>query len=158
LDLVDVTTFPPVPDLDDDFMDVDSNGHVDMGWYLRLPAGEKALAKGLVFNKVYYFTTFAPTLSGGSATLYALEYMTGEPALFAAEFPHNPGGRIGIGISTPSGPVAVVTKAGQKILVSKTLPTPVSEIPSRGAREAGILAINPVFPSVNFFYLWWMQP
>jgi hypothetical protein len=115
------------------------------------------LAKGLVFNRIYYFTTFAPGPSGGEATLYALDYKTGEPALSGAIFPHNPGGRLGIGISIPSSPVAVVTKAGQKILVSKTLPTPVPDRPSRGAREAGILAINPAFPSVNFFYLWWMQ-
>jgi len=157
LDLVDVTTFPPVPDLDDPSADVDSNGHADRGWYARLSTGEKVLAKGLVFNGVYYFTTFAPKASGGEATLYALDYKTGEPALSGAIFPHNPGGRLGIGISIPSEPVAVVTRTGQKILVSKTLPTPIAERPSRGAREAGILAINPAFPSVNFFYLWWMQ-
>ncbi len=157
LDLVDVTTFPPVPDLDDETADKDSNGHVDRGWYLRLPAGEKVLAKGLVFNKIYYFTTFTPSASGGTAVLYALDYKTGEPALSGAVFPHNPGGRLEIGTSIPSRPVAVVTKAGQKILVSRTLPTPAPERARRGAREAGILAINPTFPAVNFFYLWWMQ-
>ncbi|OPX39607.1 MAG: hypothetical protein B1H13_09430 [Desulfobacteraceae bacterium 4484_190.3] len=45
-DLVDVTEFPPVPDLDDETADVDENGFVDRGWYIRLPAGEKVLAKG----------------------------------------------------------------------------------------------------------------
>ncbi|MBW2093805.1 MAG: hypothetical protein JRI80_02855, partial [Deltaproteobacteria bacterium] len=147
LDLVNITTLPHrVPDLD-----------VDQGWYLPLPPGEKVLAKGLVFNRVYYVTSFAPNISGETATLYGLNYKTGEPALFGETFPHTPKRSMEIGTSIPSGPVAVITKAGQKIVVSKTLRTPPSERASRGALEAGILAINPTFPPVNFFYLWWMQ-
>lgn len=157
LDLVDVTTFPPVPDLDDETADVDGNGFVDRGWYIRLAAGEKILAKGLVFNRVYYVTSFTPTISGGTATLYGLDYKTGKPALFEATFPHTPKRSMEIGTSIPSSPVAAITKSGPKIIVSKTLPTPPAEKASRGAQEAGILAINPTFPPVNFFYLWWMQ-
>lgn len=158
LDLVDVTTFPPIPDLEDETADVDGNGFVDRGWYLRLAPGEKILAKGLVFNGVYYVTSFTPTVSGGTATLYGLNYKTGEPALFGATFPHTPTRSMEIGTSIPSGPVAAITKSGEKILVSKTLATPPPERASRGAQEAGILAINPTtFPPVNFFYLWWMQ-
>ena len=157
-DLVDVTEFPPVPDLDDETADVDENGFVDRGWYIRLPAGEKVLAKGLVFNKVYYVTSFTPTGTGGTAFLYGLSYKTGEPALFGATFPHTPKRQMVTGTSVPSSPVAVVARPGQKLLVSKTLRTPPPEIPSRGTQEAGILAINPTaFPAVNFFYLWWMQ-
>lgn len=147
LNLVDIAAVPHhVPDL-----------YGDQGWYLPLPPGEKVLAKGLVFNRVYYVTTFMPGISGGTATLYGLDYKTGEPALLGGTFPHTPKRSMEIGTSIPSGPVAVVTKTGQKLLVSKTLATPPSERPTRGAQEAGILAINPSFPPVNFFYLWWMQ-
>jgi len=147
LNLVDIAAVPHhVPDL-----------YGDQGWYLPLPPGEKVLAKGLVFNRVYYVTTFMPGISGGTATLYGLDYKTGEPALFGATFPHTRKRNMGIGTSIPSGPVVAITKSGQKIIVSKTLRTPPPERVSRGAQEAGILAINPTFPPVNFFYLWWMQ-
>jgi type IV pilus assembly protein PilY1 len=158
LDLVDITTQPyRVPDLDDETADVDRNGFVDQGWYLPLAPGEKVLAKGLVFNKVYYVTSFTPNPSGGTATLYALNYKTGESAFFETTFPHNPRGGVEIGTSIPSTPVVAVSKAGQKMFISSTQPTPAAERPSRGAQEAGILAIHPTFPSVNFFYLWWKQ-
>jgi type IV pilus assembly protein PilY1 len=157
LDLVDVTKFPPVPDLDDETADVDQNGYVDRGWYIRLPAGESVLAKVLVFNRVLYVTTFTPN-EGGKATLYALDYKTGEPAFSSAEFNHNLGRAKEIGTSVPSRPVATVNQGVQNIITAATAPsTAVPPKGSKGPQGAGILAINPLFPKVNFFYLWWKQ-
>ena len=67
-------------------------GSSNYGWYIRLNqnTGEKVLAAPLVFNKVAYFTTYAPgvvnadacgTGNLGTARMYALNYMTGEAAL-----------------------------------------------------------------------------
>jgi type IV pilus assembly protein PilY1 len=157
LDLVDVTTFPPVPTLDDETADVDQNGYVDRGWYIRLPAGESVLSKGLVFNKVFYVTTFSPN-QGGKATLYALNYKTGEPAFFSGEFTHNLGRAMEIGTSIPSRPVAAVNQEFQKVITGTTARSKTMQQKGvKGPYGAGILAINPPFPKVNFFYLWWKQ-
>ncbi|MEJ2025879.1 MAG: hypothetical protein P8Y00_12915, partial [Deltaproteobacteria bacterium] len=151
------TTSSAVPDLDDETADKDGNGSADRGWFIRLAGGEKVLANGLLFNGVYYATTFTPTISGGSAALYGLNYKTGEPALFASTSRNSRTRTIETGVSLSSAPVPVITTAGPKIIVSKALPTPAAETSARGAQTAGILAINPEFPTVNFFYLWWMQ-
>jgi type IV pilus assembly protein PilY1 len=60
------------------------------GWYIILEdSGEKCLATPVVFQKVVYYTTFAPTFGSsddpcfvgeGTARLYALNYTTGEAA------------------------------------------------------------------------------
>jgi type IV pilus assembly protein PilY1 len=90
-DLVDVTnplTTPPDLDIGGD---VDGNGSTDQGWFIRLvdstgaEIGEKSLAKGTVFYKVLYITTFLPSadpcLPGGASTVYALDYKTGAAVL-----------------------------------------------------------------------------
>jgi type IV pilus assembly protein PilY1 len=61
------------------------------GWFIQLPnTGEKVLAAPTVFNKVAYFTTFAPGITNtdvcgsgnlGTSRLYALNYQTGEAVL-----------------------------------------------------------------------------
>lgn len=57
------------------------------GWYINLSLGEKALANPTVFNGVLYFTTYLPPggtdpcAQGGTASLYALMYMTGGGAI-----------------------------------------------------------------------------
>ncbi|MHC1698472.1 MAG: pilus assembly protein [Geobacteraceae bacterium] len=63
------------------------------GWYIKLDenSGEKVLAPPTVFNKVAYFTTYAPnttvapdpcqTGNLGTARLYAVDYLTGEAVL-----------------------------------------------------------------------------
>jgi type IV pilus assembly protein PilY1 len=59
------------------------------GWFITLEtSGEKALASPTVFNKVAYFTTYAPGAStdvckgdAGNAFEYALNYKTGEAVL-----------------------------------------------------------------------------
>jgi type IV pilus assembly protein PilY1 len=62
------------------------------GWFIKLDqnSGEKVLAPPTIFNKVAYFTTYAPnTLASldpckgnlGTARLYAVDYLTGEAVL-----------------------------------------------------------------------------
>ena len=64
------------------------------GWFIELNEtghdGEKVLAPGLAFNKVAYYTTFAPNVAGtdpcipgnlGISRLYAVDYLTGEAVL-----------------------------------------------------------------------------
>lgn len=62
------------------------------GWYIKLNenAGEKVLAPPVVFNKVVYFTTYAPNVvvtdpcdpgNLGVARIYAVDYKTGEAVL-----------------------------------------------------------------------------
>ena len=157
LDLVDVTDLrADVPDLNDETGDVDKNGRVDQGWYIRLAPGEKVLAEGVVFLKTYYVTTYLPEAGG---TLYALNYLTGEPVLtFEEVFGPDSTGiirsvEIGRGI-IPSRPVVVITDTGQKLLV------PVGSKDSSDGTEPvgpGILAIEPAAPPANFFYLWWKE-
>ena len=75
------------------------------------PVGEKVLAKGVVYYKTYYITTFIPgddpCVPGGDAKIYALNYMTGAAVLtFGAQDPVR-GDIIGGGI--PSNPVPIIT-------------------------------------------------
>ena len=161
-DLVDVTnplTIPP--DLDNPG-DADGNGATDKGWYVRLvdsagaEIGEKSLAKGTVFYKVLYITTFVPStdpcLPGGEATVYAMNYKTGAAALSFGGVDLVRNKMVGGGI--PSNPVPVITSTGQKLLVSigSTIPLAGSE-----SVEAGILGIDPLAPDLNFHYIWWRE-
>lgn len=69
------------------------NATTNFGWYIKLDQnyGEKVLAPPTVFNKVAYFTTYAPNTSAspdpcqsgnlGTARLYAVDYKTGEAVL-----------------------------------------------------------------------------
>jgi type IV pilus assembly protein PilY1 len=62
------------------------------GWYIKLDehSGEKPVSDPLVFNKVAYYTTYAPDLSPppdnctpgnlGTARIYGINYLTGEAA------------------------------------------------------------------------------
>lgn len=141
-DLVDVTdSTAELPDL-----------FVDRGWFIRLAPGEKVLAEGLVFNKAYYITTYLPFTDGGEARIYAMQYKTGICLLCLGGSDSARSVVIGEGI--PSKLVMIITGAGQKLLVSSTAMNPGSQGESGGA---GILAIEPAIPSVNFFYLWWRE-
>jgi type IV pilus assembly protein PilY1 len=154
--LVDVTDpTAPIPDLNDEEGDVDENGLVDQGWYIRLEQGEKVLSEGVVFFKTYYVTTFLP--DEGAATLYALNYLTGEAVLPFTGFPGSSGGiirSIEIGRGIASKPVVVITEEGEKLLVSVASTRPSEET---GPVGPGILVIEPVAPPSNFFYLWWKE-
>jgi type IV pilus assembly protein PilY1 len=169
-DFVDVTVNgTPAPNLSQSDGDVDLNGYYDQGWYIRLtdaaglPVGEKVLAKSMVFNKVLYITTFtpnsAPCLPGGAASLYAVEYLTGESAIFTGsdidgDGVADPTRNIMIGGGIPSKPVIVLQRSNQKILLSVGSTTP--EMTSQSL-EAGIIRVDPVVPNQNFYRLWWRQ-
>jgi type IV pilus assembly protein PilY1 len=142
--------------------DVDGNGETDMGWYLQLldasgaGVGEKVLAKGSVFYKTFYLTTFVPStdpcVPGGDAKIFALNYKTGAAVLsFGGTGPVRDK-LIGGGI--PSSPVPIITRHGQKLLISVGSTIPVADSDSF---EAGIMDIDPLAPEFNFYYLWWRQ-
>jgi type IV pilus assembly protein PilY1 len=159
-DLVDVTDpAATLPDL---------NGSTDQGWFIRLvdelgaPAGEKVLARGVVFYKTYYFTTFTPNnnacVPGGIARLYALNYRTGAAAI---AFTDTDGDGVEdlsrsvlIGGGIPSKPVTVITADSMKLFISVGSTNPNATSKSVGA---GIVALDPLYPKRNFFYLWWQQ-
>jgi type IV pilus assembly protein PilY1 len=127
------------------------------GYYLGLSAGEKILSKGMVFNKVYYVSSFTPDNSdpcmpGGISRLYALGYKTGEAQIdFDGDGTYDRYTEVGGGI--PSKPVMIIPAEGKpKLLISvgSTVPDPLSpEV------TAGIAEIDPLLPARNFFYLWW---
>ncbi len=56
-----------------------------------------------------------------------------------------------IGGGITAGPVPVLMERGIGLLVAP------GEGAAEGEEGAGLLAITPPFPSVNFFYLWWMS-
>jgi Tfp pilus tip-associated adhesin PilY1 len=146
-DLVDVTDpAATLPDLS-----------VDQGWYIQMAAGEKVLAEGMVFYKTLYITTFTPNndpcLPGGVGKLYALHYSTGEAVLYFGEASKTRSVSIGGGI--PSKPVIVITEETPPklfISVGSTNPDDNSE-----SFDAGLVAVDPLAPPINFFYLWWVE-
>jgi Tfp pilus tip-associated adhesin PilY1 len=168
-DLVDVTNpAAAVPDLNHTNGDVDSNGNIDQGWFIRLvnylgaDAGEKVLAQGVVFYKTFYITTFAPNndpcLPGGTANLYALNYLTGAAVI---KFTDTDGDgekdltrSVILGGGIPSKPVTVITAKGTKLFISVGSTNPNSGSQSIGA---GIITVDPLYPKRNFFYLWWRE-
>jgi type IV pilus assembly protein PilY1 len=139
-----------IPDLD---------GVVDAGWYYNLAPGEKMLAEGTVFYKIYYFTTFTPNndlcVPGGIAKLYALNYKTGSAVYdFLGNDTKQPSLVIGGGI--PSKPVLVLNDGseGPKLLISVGSTTPEEGSESQAA---GIIVKDADFLERNFFYIWWKE-
>jgi len=117
------------------------------GWYIKLDqnSGEKVLAPPTVFNKVAYFTTYAPGASStdpcvagnlGTSRLYALNYQTGEAVLNydktndTGSAPNKRASYAGGGILSrsdrvkttgsgiPSGVVVLITPGGQTKLLT----------------------------------------
>jgi type IV pilus assembly protein PilY1 len=125
-DLVDVTDpAATVPNLDNQTGDVDLNGNVDQGWFVRLASGEKVLAEGTVFYKTLYLTTFTPNndpcLPGGVGKLYALNYKTAA-AVIDFDNDTNVERSIDIGGGIPSKVVTVISDAGGvKLLQTQNL-------------------------------------
>jgi len=151
-DLVDVTDpAGPTPNLDRETNDVDENGKLDKGWEIRLGSGEKVLSKGVVLNRVYLVTTYAPDAEGGVSTLYGLDYKTGAPRLPPVADGADPTRSRVIGGGITAGPVPVLMERGIGLLVAP------GESAAEGEGGAGLLAITPPFPTVNFFYSWWMS-
>jgi Tfp pilus tip-associated adhesin PilY1 len=169
-DLVDVTDpSAAVPNLDLASGDVDINGQSDQGWYIRLvdqsatAVGEKVLAKSTIFYKTLYITTFTPNnhpcLPGGEGKVYAVDYKTGAAVLFLGSDIDGDGDadltrNLSIGGGIPSKPVMVVSKTSRKLLISigSTTPEATSEV-----LDAGVISIDPLVPTKNFFLLWWRQ-
>ena len=162
-DLVDVTDPTDTPPDLSGSGDVDTNTYTDHGWYIRLvdaigdAVGEKALAEGTVFYKVFYITTFTPNdepcVPGGEGKLYALSYLTGE-AVIDFDDDNSNDRSVTVGGGIPSKPVMVIRDEGTNLLLSvgSTNPDDDSEDVA-----AGILVIDPIVPDVNFFYLWWRE-
>jgi type IV pilus assembly protein PilY1 len=129
----------------------------DQGWYIQLAAGEKVLAEGLIFYKAFYVTTFTPNndpcLPGGVGKMYALGHLTGRAVLTFGGTDLTRSVAVGGGI--PSKPVMVITAEGtQKLFVSVGSTNPDA---SSQSFAAGIVAIDPLAPPLNFFYLWWKE-
>jgi type IV pilus assembly protein PilY1 len=171
-DLVDVTDpTDATPNLNQTDGDVDSNNYYDQGWFIRLvdnsgdsevAEGEKVLAQGVAFYKTYYVTTFTPNddpcVPGGNAKLYAIDYLTGAAVI---KFTDTDGDgdkdltrSIVLGGGIPSKPVTVITSAGQKLLISLGSTNPNADSQAIGA---GIVGVDPLYPTRNFFYLWWRE-
>jgi type IV pilus assembly protein PilY1 len=169
-DLVDVTDpLATAPNLDYANGDVDLNGQYDQGWYIALvdqngaAVGEKVLAKSTVFYKTLYITSFTPNnhpcLPGGEGKLYAVDYKTGAAVLFIGSDIDGDGipdltRGVAIGGGIPSKPVMVISRASRKLLISigSTTPEATSEV-----LDAGVVQIDPLVPSKNFFLKWWRQ-
>ena len=162
-DLVDVTDLAASPPNLNESEDVNGDGREDQGWFIQLldpannPVGEKVLAKGIVFYKTLYITTFIPSedpcIPGGDARVFAINYMTGEAVLAFDGSDLARDAIIGGGI--PSSPVPVITSLGQKLFISIGSATPID---GSDSIEAGIPGIDPLAPVINFFYLWWREP
>jgi len=110
-----------------------------------------------------YITTFTPNnhpcLPGGEGRLYAVDYKTGGAVLFVGSDIDGDGNAdltrsVAIGGGIPSKPVMVVTKTSRKLLISigSTTPEATSEV-----LDAGVIRIDPLGPTKNFFFLWWRQ-
>jgi type IV pilus assembly protein PilY1 len=148
---------PPVPNLDNTSADVDANNSVDVGWYYPLADGEKALAEGLVFNKVLFITTFLPNndpcVPGGASMLYGLGYKTGAAGIdFDGDGSKDASTVLGGGIG--SKPVIVIHDTSTKMLVSvgSTNPDATSE-----STNAGVVTVDPNPPTHNIFFIWWQE-
>ncbi len=157
-DLVDVTDTAATPPILDAVGDVDSNNRDDVGWYIRLQSGEKALSEGTVMSGVLYITSFVPNdqpcVPGGDAMLYALNYKTGAAVLSFTYDPDAPLVRsVELGGGIPSRPVPFITDEGVQLLVSvgSTKPDPFSPVTGAG------ITMPETVPEKNFFYLYWKE-
>jgi type IV pilus assembly protein PilY1 len=160
--LVDVTDPAAAAPSLNDATDVDGNGHEDQGWLFRLldaggnQVGEKVLARGIVYHKTYYITTFIPSedpcVPGGDGKLYALDYMTAGAVLTFGGASLVRGEIIGGGI--PSNPVPIITPDGEKLFISIGSSVPVD---GSDSIEAGVMDFDPLSPANNLYYLWWRE-
>lgn len=111
------------------------------GWYIKLNerSGEKIMSSPLVFNKIVFFTTYAPepgnaftdkcSLEGlGGGRLYALNYLTGEAAMNFDTSNDTSDGEVlaksdrslSLGVGIPSPPTLIVTEDGGAKLIIGT--------------------------------------
>jgi hypothetical protein len=88
-----------------------------------------------------------------------VDYKTGAAVLFLGSDIDGDGNAdltrsVSIGGGIPSKPVMVISRTSVKLLVSigSTTPEATSEV-----LDAGIVQINPLAPSKNFYLKWWRQ-
>jgi len=93
-------------------------------------------------------------LPGGVGRVYALNYKTAA-AVIDFDNDSNKERSIDIGGGIPSKVVTVITDSGGvKLLISVGSTTPDATSESFGA---GVVALDPLVPPVNFFYIWWRE-
>ncbi len=133
-DLVDVTSYAYTTDTYGNLL-------TGNGWFIRLNerAGEKVMSSPLVFNKIVFFTTYAPEQASalvdkcsleslGGGRLYALNYLTGEAALNfdttndteSAQVLAKSDRSLSLGVGIPSPPTLIVTQDGGAKLIIGT--------------------------------------
>jgi hypothetical protein len=95
-------------------------------------------------------------LPGGVGKLHALNYLTGAAVLdFDSDGDTERSVSIGGGI--PSKPVTVITATGEKLFISVGSTNPDSDDSTSETFYAGIVAVSPLAPPINFFQLWWKE-
>lgn len=132
----------------------------DKGFYLVLPQGDKALAEGVVFYKVFYITVFSPTTTdpcvpGGVSYLYSIGYKTGAAgADMNGDGVKDSATVVGGGIG--SKPV-VILRTGEDtgLLISVGSTNPDDTVGS--TTGAGVIQAQPASPGFNFNMLWWRE-
>jgi type IV pilus assembly protein PilY1 len=154
VNLVDVTNpVAAVPNLNNINGDVNLDGNIDQGWFMRFvddlgaAEGEKVLARGVVFYKTYYVTTFTPNsdpcVPGGNAKLYALDYLTGAAVIAFTDTDGDGDNDLSrsvlLGGGIPSKPVTVITADATKLFISVGSTNPNASSQSVGA---GIVALD----------------
>lgn len=130
------------------------------GFYLVLPDGDKALAEGTLFFKVFYITVFSPSTTdpctpGGVSYLYSFGYKTGAAgADMDGDGTADVATMIGGGIG--SKPV-VILRDGEKtgLLISVGSTNPDDTVGS--TTGAGVIQTEPASPDFNFNMLWWRE-
>jgi len=150
---VDASTYNP--NLDVPAADVDSSGTSDLGFYYPLVAGEKILAEGLLYYKVFYVTSFYPSgaacVAGGDSYIYSIQYKSGQAGSdMDGDGSDDTKTTIGGGIA--SKPVIIIRENTQRLLVSVGSTTAADDSDSTGA---GAIGLDPSAPSHNWFYIWW---
>lgn len=152
-DFVDASTYSP--NLDASSADVDGNFAEDLGFYYPLVTGEKVLAEGLLFYKVFYITTFYPSgepcVAGGNSYVYSIQYKTGQAGT-DLDGDGNKDLKTEIGGGIASKPVVIIRENTQNLLISVGSTSASDDSDSTGA---GAVNLDPAAPDFNWFYIWW---
>ena len=109
------------------------------GWYLTLPAGERAVGYPRVASGVLFIPTYAPSVADGCSTtgfnwLYGLNTRTGGPSLESVRFGSTSGATQGAGVGAvalETGGTAPVKEVGMTVLSRPSPPNP-GETPPPG--------------------------
>ncbi len=150
---VDASTYNA--NLDVPTADVDGSGTGDLGFYYPLVAGEKVLAEGLLYYKVFYITTFYPSgaacVAGGDSYIYSIQYKSGQAGT-DMDGDGSDDAKTAIGGGIASKPVIIIRENTQKLLVSVGSTSASDDSDSTGA---GAIGLDPNAPDHNWFYVWW---